>query len=286
MAELSDKSLGIALVTASAVAWSTTGLFTRIIPLDAASMLVWRGAFGALALVVVIAAFRLNGGLAGFARMGAAGWTYAVVSGFGMICFIASLRLTTVAHVAIIYAAAPLIAAALGWVVMRERPSLAAIIASIVALAGGAYMVGLGTEGGVLGDFLALGMTTAVAAMMVMARRFPNIPTTQAACTSAALSALVALPFAATLIVTPQQFAMLAAFGMTNSALGLTLFLLGSRYLPAIQTALISALDAPLAPLWVWLIFAETPSQTTLIGGTIVFLAIVGHIAQDTRTTP
>jgi drug/metabolite transporter (DMT)-like permease len=88
------------------------------------------------------------------------------------------------------------------------------------------------------------------------------------------------------LIVTPQQFAMLAAFGMTNSALGLTLFLLGSRYLPAIQTALISALDAPLAPLWVWLIFAETPSQTTLIGGTIVFLAIVGHIAQDTRTTP
>ena len=37
--------------------------------------------------------------------------------------------------------------------------------------------------------------------------------------------------------------------------------------LPAIETALIGALDAPLAPVWVWLCFAETPSGETLIGG-------------------
>jgi len=44
--------------------------------------------------------------------------------------------------------------------------------------------------------------------------------------------------------------------GITNSAL----LLLGARYLPAIETALIPALDAPLAPLWVWLFFAESPA--------------------------
>lgn len=280
---LPARTLGILFVSASAVAWSTTGLFTRILPLDGATLLVWRGAFGALGLIAVIAAFRLDGGLAGFARLGRAGWAYAVLSGAGMICFIAALRLTTVAHVAIIYAAAPLIAAALAWLAMRERPGRSAVIASIIALAGGIYMVGLGDEGDLVGDLLALGMTTAVAGMMVMGRRFPRIPTTQAACASAALSALAALPFAAALSVTPHELGILAAFGITNSALGLTLFLLGSRYLPAIETALISALDAPLAPLWVWLFFAESPSQATMIGGAIVFTAILGHIGQDAR---
>ncbi len=90
---VSPRTRGILFVTASAIAWSTTGLFTSILPLDAATMLVWRGAFGALGLIAVIALFRLDGGLKGFAKMGAAGWAYAVLSGAGMICFIASLRL-------------------------------------------------------------------------------------------------------------------------------------------------------------------------------------------------
>jgi drug/metabolite transporter (DMT)-like permease len=37
-------------------------------------------------------------------------------------------------------------------------------------------------------------------------------------------------------------------------------------------------LDAPLAPLWVWLAFRETPSASTLIGGAIVFAAVGIHL--------
>jgi drug/metabolite transporter (DMT)-like permease len=59
--------------------------------------------------------------------------------------------------------------------------------------------------------------------------------------------------------------------------------LLGSRYLPSVQTALISALDAPLAPIWVWLLFSKTPSGQTLIGGGVVLSAILGYIVYDTR---
>ena len=32
---------------------------------------------------------------------------------------------------------------------------------------------------------------------------------------------------------------------------------------------------------WVWLCFAETPSVETLIGGAIVFAAVIAHIAQQ-----
>lgn len=43
MPNLSGYRLGLLLTTISAIAWSTTGLFTRIIPLDSASTLVSGG---------------------------------------------------------------------------------------------------------------------------------------------------------------------------------------------------------------------------------------------------
>jgi drug/metabolite transporter (DMT)-like permease len=72
-------------------------------------------------------------------------------------------------------------------------------------------------------------------------------------------------------------------FGLVNSAAGLALFTLGARMLPVIETALIGSLDAPLAPLWVWLAFNEIPSISTLAGGLIVFSAVGLHILVEAR---
>ena len=49
-----EYRLGLLLVTVSAVAWSTAGLFTRLIPLDSWTMLAWRGIFGAIGIAAVI----------------------------------------------------------------------------------------------------------------------------------------------------------------------------------------------------------------------------------------
>ena len=151
--------------------------------------------------------------LSGFLRLGKAGWLYAVVSGAGMIFFITSLRHTTVAHVAVIYAAVPFVAAVLAWVVLRERPARPAILASFAAFAGVIVMVGFGQDGSVFGDLLAFGMTLCMAAMMVIARFDQRIPVMHAACLSALLSGLVCWPFGETLTVTGPDFLLLLAFG-------------------------------------------------------------------------
>jgi drug/metabolite transporter (DMT)-like permease len=216
--------------------------------------------------------------------MGWPGWLFAIISAFGMVCFIFSLRITTVAHVSIIYATVPLVAAVLAWLMMRERPSCSAIIASIFALIGVAIMVGMGVEGDLFGDFLAFIMTLVMAIMMVMSRKYRNIPIMPAACMSAILSGLVVIPMSEGLAVNAQELGWLALFGVVNSALGLSLFSLGARMLPAVETALIGALDAPLAPIWVWLIFAETPSSATLSGGLIVFVSVAVYLARKSNT--
>lgn len=286
MIDTAKYRLGLILVTTSAIAWSTAGLFTRIVALDSATMLAWRGIFGALGMLLVILVMDRKNTLSGFRKLGWPGWLYAALGALGMIFFITSFRYTTVAHVAVIYATAPFIAAALGWAVSRERPGGSAIAASFAALMGVAVMVGLGIEGGLVGALLAFGMTICMALLMVIARHYREIPVMPAACLSALLSALVCWPIGDPLAVSNYELLVLAAFGLVNSAIGLALFTLGARLLPAIETALIGSLDAPLAPLWVWLVFNETPSASTMLGGAIVFVAVVSHVVATARRQP
>lgn len=278
-----EYRFGLLLVTASAIAWSLAGYFTRLIPLDSWTMLAWRGLFGAIGIGVVMLILEGRSTLRSLLHLGWPGWLFTIISTIGMILFITSLRHTTVAHVAVIYATIPFLAAALCWLVMREQPTLSAILASLAALVGVAVMVGLGSEGNLFGNILAFGMTFAMAVMMVIARRFPDIPVMPASCMSALLSGVVCWPLGDPLAVTGQDLLFLFLFALVSSVLGLAFFMLGARYLPAIETALIGALDAPLAPLWVWLAFGETPSSSTLIGGLIVFVAVTLHVMVEAR---
>lgn len=283
-ATLSPHRLGLALVAASAILWSTAGYFTRAVPLDIAALLFWRGLFGAATSFAFIVAMEGRNTPRAFLVMGRVGLLFCLLSSCGMACFVASLKLTSVAHVSIIYATAPFATAGLAWLVMRERASAPVLVASLLALVGVIVTVagGMG-EGSLLGDFLALAMTVLVAAFMVLRRRFPDVPLVPAACISALLPALVCLPFASAWPVNEQEVAKLIAFGVTNMGMALVAFTIGVKFIPAAQSALIGALEVPLAPLWVWLAFGETPMRATLIGGTIVLVSVVGSIVWENR---
>jgi drug/metabolite transporter (DMT)-like permease len=277
--------LGLVLVTASALAWSSAGYFTRLVPLDNWTLLFWRGVFAAVGMLVFIRLLQGKAGLRAFGALGVPGWIYAIISGLGMIFFITSLTLTTVAHVSIIYGTVPFVAAAVSGIVLRERPSPMAFGCSLVALLGVVVTVGFGLDGGSLsGDLLAFGMTLVMAGMMVVARRYRDIPILPAACLSAILSALVSLPLAGTLLPGGGDLFNLTLFGLVNSAIGLALFTLGARLIPAVETGLIGSLEVPLAPVWVWLAFGETPDRNTILGGLLVFVAVLTHLTLGTRS--
>lgn len=278
--------LGILSVTGAALAWSTAGLFTRLIHVDAWTMLAWRGLLGAVGLAAALVVTGQQGAWRQFGKIGWLGWLFVVQSAAGMILFITALARTSVAHVSVIYATVPFFAAGLGWLVMRERPRTRAVAASFLALVGVAVMVGFGRDGALLGDLLALGMTLTMAVAMVVARHFRDMPFLPAACLAALLSGLVSWPLGRPMSVSGVEIALLALFGFVTFAIGLPLFTFGARHLPAIETALIGSLDAPLAPLWVWLALRETPGASTLIGGAIVFAAVAWHLLAENRFTP
>lgn len=282
-----QRVLGWILVSLSAVAWSTAGFFTRLIHEDVWTMLFWRGVFGGLAFLVMTAVHHRGKVREAYANLGGAGLLLALVSGVGMVTFIGSLMLTTVADVYVIYATVPFVTAGVAWLVLRERATWSVLAASFFAIIGVTVTLTGATYGGsLLGQFVAFLMTLTMALMAVILRWKRDIPIMPALGLSAWIAAFIAVWFCNPFDVSSRDLALLALFGMTQSALGLVLFGLGSRMIPSAEATLLTALDVPLAPLWVWLAFGEVPSPYTLAGGVIVLVAVAGHIWHEIRREP
>ncbi len=283
MSEISSRRTGIALVTVAAVAWSTAPFFTRLLHFDSWTILFWRGLFGGGLITAFLLLAQGRAGLRDLIETGRSGWLVACLSTLGMVSFIPALQLTSVSNVAIIIATGPFVAAGLAWIWLREAARLTTLFASLVALCGVAIIVGNaggGSDAGGIG--LACLMTLAIAAMTVAIRRHKQVSMVAAAALSNFLGSLVSIPFAEGLAnVTATDVFILAMFGFFQVALGLTLFVLGSRQLPSGQASLIATLETPLMPFWVWLAFQEIPSSRALVGGALVMGAVLADIIAD-----
>lgn len=275
----SEIRIGIVLIVTAAVTYSTAGLFTKAVAAGSWEVIFWRGLFAAAfttAWTVRQKAFRQN-----FLGIGHSGWAVAVFGALGTAAFIPAFKLTTIANVALIYAIAPLIAALLARIFIGERPSVGTLAGSLASLIGVAIIVS-GSVGqiGLAGDMLALCMTVAMASIMVIYRKWPETPGAGPAALQSVLLLPVAMVFGDPLSVDPAEIGILAAFGLLFAIASVTLAE-GAKRVPAGQTALLSALETPLAPVLAFLVFAEIPNGATWLGGAVVLGAVLVSMPRD-----
>lgn len=266
---------GTVLVLASAFAFSTAGLFTRLVQTDVWTMLLWRGLFGGLLIAAYVVWRDGAGTLAAILRIRRPGLLAAGCSTAATICFINALRETSVADVLVINATAPFITAAMVWAWTGARERRTTLLASGMALVGVVVMVvpTFGT-GRLLGNLLAFAMTVLMSGMMVVMRHYRHVDMLPAASLSAFLCAAVVWPWASPLTVTGADFGWLVLFGTTQFGLGQLLLTIGLRSVSATRSALIGSLEVPLAPAIVWVVLGEVPAVMTGVGGAIVLGAV------------
>jgi drug/metabolite transporter (DMT)-like permease len=278
---------GILLIGLSAVAYSSAGFFTRLIHLDAWTMLFWRGLFAGLMILCVIAVQERRNTWGAIRAIGRPGIVAACCSTAATMFYINALRHSSVADVAVIFAAAPFLTAGLGWLWLGVREAWTTLAASLVALLGVTIMVGGAVaDGHLFGDVLAFGMTICMAIMMLIIREHHETPMLPAACLSALLCPLVVWPFAAPLDIGWDNVANLFLFGTTQFGLGLVLLTVGGQMVSATENALINTLETPLAIAWVWVCFGETPSVASFVGGSIVMAAVAAHVWRSNQSRP
>jgi len=282
-----DERVGILLVCLSALFWSFGGAIARYIDAgDSWTVVFWRSSWAA-AFLIFFMVWRdgWRGTVALFTGMGVPGVMVSLCFAVASTSFIIALAYTTVANILLMQAGVPLIAALIAWVLFREKigPATWAAIAAVIC--GVAIMVSESFNGEVspIGDGLALLIAVVFATATVITRRFAHVRMTPATC----LGTIIAAAFAATqaegFAVSARDMAFLFAFGALNLGLGLACFASGARLIPAALAALLGTLEPVLGPIWVWLAHDEVPSARTIMGGTVVFVALMVHLTLEFR---
>ena len=273
---------GALLVFGSAAAWSFGGAIARFLQIsDSWVTVFWRSVF---AFGFLLAFMLYKHGPAGtrllFKAMGLAGMGVALCFATASTSFVVALSYTTVANVLLMQAGVPLIAALLGFLLFREQVSLATWIAIACVIAGVAIMVSSSLGGAVspIGDGLALLIAIVFACATVITRRHAHVAMMPAVCLGTLIAALVSGSLVKSFAVSATDLGLLFLFGAANLGLGMALFVSGARLLPSALAALIGTAEPVLGPIWVWLIHGEVPSARTLIGGSIVFAALLTHL--------
>ena len=271
---------GAALVLLAAVGWSFMGLFTRMMTIDMWTAVALRSLMGGLFLFLFLL---IRDGAAAFRNLvmvGTAGWAVVLLSVVAQGTTTAAFFLTSVAHTAVIYATCPFLAALIARVWLREKFPVATGIA-ILASTLGIVLVVSGSSGPstLLGDAVAFMMTLTFAIIIVLAKAHPGLKLAEITALSAFLVFLIFVPFASTANLDLRNGAIISLYGFISIVFSFLLFLRGARHIPAATSGLIITLDIVLSPYWVWLFFGEKIDLLTFLGGAVVAVAVIGHLA-------
>lgn len=274
-------------------------LFTFDLPLlrladnDKWTLVFARGLFLFLSITAVWWFVRLRTGSKLPYIAGAAGLAVIATNTIANIAYIGALKETNAANVVFILALVPVLTAVFSRIFIREE------IHNFTWIATGLALVGVGiivqdslTLGGIRGDFLALVCAICTAAAFTIIRASgKNIATSLAV--GSLMSALIAVVF---FDVNMENLMKVAAFGMPSwfwvalngllvIPLSSALIANGPRFLPSADVSMFFLLETILTPIWIWMLFAEVPSNAVLWGGAIVIVTLVVHSLWRLRST-
>jgi drug/metabolite transporter (DMT)-like permease len=280
------ERIGFLLVAMSAIVWSFGGAIARFVDADSWTMVFWRS-FWAASFLLLFMLWRdgIRCTLQLFRSMRLPSFAVALCFATASSSFVIALAYTTVANILLMQAGVPLFAALISWLVFREKVAPVTWMAIAAVIAGVAIMVSESMTGDVspVGDGLALLIAVLFSIATVITRRFAHVRMIPATCAGTAMAASFAALQAGTLTASTHDMAFLFAFGALNLGLGLACFTSGARLIPAAFAALLGTLETVLAPVWVWLVHSEVPSVRTIIGGTVVFAALLVHISLELK---
>ena len=202
--------------------------------------------------------------------------------GIAMITFIYSITNTSAAITLLCLAAMPFFTALLAFLFLGERISLNVWISIIIASFGMAIMaIGSNEQNSLIGLIFGITSSIGFSIFSVTLRWRKETPKF----TTVAFAGFFCIIFSSIVILandlvffsTSYNSAMFSLHG-TLVCLGLVLYSIGSKAIPAAELTLLSLTEVVAGIFWVWIPILginEVPSTNTIIGGFFLFISIV-----------
>ena len=285
MLDIKNDKLAIPVVVFAGLLWSFGPLVVR--NMDDPGLIPWQYLF-ARGLVIF---FLLNIYLffeegiefyKNYLRIGIAGIIGGVGLGTAMITFIWSITNTSAAITLLCLSAMPFITALLGFLFLKEKIRPSVWVAIFVASIGVAIMafdsVSIGSLNGLIyGLASALGFSI-FSVSLRWKKETPKFTTVAVAGLFCCLFSIAILIQKDLNFISSSKNQGLFALHGTLVCLGLILYSIGSKNLPAAELTLLSLTEVIGGIFWVWIPILginEIPTNNTIIGGFLIFMAII-----------
>jgi drug/metabolite transporter (DMT)-like permease len=259
---------GLWAIIACALLWSIGGLLIKWVNLHPLAVAGARSLIAALFLLFVLKKPKIT--------RNPAQWLAALCNAATMILFVSANKHTTSANAILLQYGAPIFAAILGWLILKERPFWEHWAALVAVLAGMAlfFMNQLG-PGNLAGDIMAVSSGLTFALFFVFMRMQKEGSPLESFFLSHLITAAVGLPF---LFMggLPDARGALALTGLGVFQIGVAslLFTYGIKRVTALQSMLAAVIEPLMNPVWVLLFTGERPAVNALIGGSVILAAV------------
>ncbi len=172
---------------------------------------------------------------------------------------------------------------------LHERPRRSDLWLLVLAMVGIGIIFAGSSAGGGWGLVVALGSGLFYALLTLMIRMLRG--SDPAALTvvnnlGAALLLLTPMLWLGGFALTPRAWVLITIMGVVQFGLPYYLYTLALARLPAFRAALITLLEPVLVPVWTYIAVGETVPTQTLVGGGVIFLALVLLLNSSRRSRP
>ena len=283
--DIKDEKIAIPIVLIAGLFWSFGPLVIRYT--DQPELVPWQYLFARGLIIFIILNFYLylNEGISfvkNYLRIGLSGILGSVGLASAMMSFIWSITHTSVAITLLCLAAMPFITALLGFIFLKEKISIHTWI-SIVMAAIGIYIMAMNEQkiGNITGLVFGLASAFGFAIYSISLRWRKETPQF----TTVSLAGLICVLFSFYTMIqsnsslfSSSKNEMLFSLHGTLVCIGLILYSIGSKHLPAAELTLLSLTEIIGGIFWVWLpLFGinEVPSTNTIIGGFLIFISLI-----------
>lgn len=211
-------------------------------------------------------------------------WAAALLA-FASISFLQAITNTTVAATTFTVSSMPFLTAAMAWLFLGERIGKSTVFTMLAAAVGISLMFiqGLGS-GSVYGNFMAFLCAIGFSGYAIIIRRNRGSEMLPTLILSNLIIMLLALILRwDNMSVSLHDLILCFILGGLLSATVNTLFVAASKHLFAAELTLFMLLEFTLGPIWVWIFVNEVPTSWTLIGGSIVIIAVLLKSGSELR---